>query len=85
MEIDGHDDVTHHRDAWATGDLPSGGQHFSCHPCGICGTTLGGDRHAWHWVDPNDPAREIEHESDACTDCVVFLANGDEPESWKAR
>lgn len=53
---------------------------FSHSPCGICGTRLGGDRHVWHWVD--DDGR-ICHEDDACTDCVMYLANGDEPEQWE--
>ncbi len=39
----------------------------------------------WHWIDPNDPKREINHEGDMCDDCALYLANGDEPESWRSR
>jgi hypothetical protein len=52
---------------------------FSWRPCGICGTTLGGDRHVWHYLDEDN---DICHEGNACTDCVMFLANGDEPDEW---
>lgn len=51
--------------------------HFSWHPCGICHSRFGGTRYVWHWVDNEG---NIRHENDACTDCVVYLANGDEPE-----
>lgn len=85
MEIDGCDDVEAHRMKWSSSDCASGETHFSWSPCGICGTKFGGDRHAWHWIDPNDPKREIHHEDDVCTDCVLYLANGDEPENWRAR
>ena len=53
---------------------------FSWSACGICGSSLGGDREVWHWVDDKN---RIQHESDACTDCVIYLANGDEPEAWE--
>ena len=46
--------------------------------CGICGNHLSGTMHVWHWVDDEG---EIMHETDACVDCVVYLANGEEPES----
>lgn len=84
MDIDGYDDAAKHREAWQTSDLPSGGEYFSWRPCGICGTRLGGNRHNWHWIDPNDPTHTINHESDACDDCAIYLANGDEPDSWRA-
>lgn len=49
-------------------------------PCGICGSPLGGDRYIWHWIDEDGA---MMHEDSACTDCVLYLANGDEPEDWK--
>ena len=52
---------------------------FSWSPCGICGTQLGGDRYVWHWVDDDD---NIAHADNCCVDCLVYLANGDEPENW---
>ena len=55
----------------------SGEAGFSWSPCGICGSRLGGNREVWHAIDENG---EILHSDDACTDCVVFLAYGDEPD-----
>jgi len=54
--------------------------HFTWSGCDICGSTFGLDAEAWHWVDKNGV---IIHESNACVDCVVYLANGDEPEQWQ--
>lgn len=56
---------------------------FSWSPCGICGCRLGGDRYFWHAIRVGDESREILHFDDACTDCVYYLANGDEPENWR--
>jgi hypothetical protein len=53
--------------------------HFSWRECGICGSQLGGDREVWHWVDDNNV---IVHEPGACVDCIMYLANGDEPDTW---
>ena len=53
---------------------------FSWRGCGICGSTLGADLEVWHWVDSDNA---IRHESDACPDCVAYLANGDALEGWK--
>jgi hypothetical protein len=50
--------------------------HFSWTSCGICGSQLGGDREAWHGIDSDG---NLMHFDDACTDCVVYLANGEEP------
>lgn len=58
---------------------------FSWCQCGICGSTLGGDRYVWHWINGGDQygkGGEIVHESDMCVDCLMFEANGDEPEQW---
>ena len=67
--------------AWSDGRVESE-PGFSGSPCGICGTALGGNREVWHWIDPESGT--IQHEYDACVDCVVYLANGDEPEVWEA-
>ena len=52
---------------------------FSWHSCDICGSSLGGDRFPAHAVDANG---DIEH-FDICTDCLLYLANGEEPETWE--
>lgn len=76
------------RKLWESGKTNDEAE-FSWCPCGVCGSRLGGDRYVWHWVhvipsgNPNVPIRDLHHESDMCTDCVRFLANGDEPENWK--
>jgi len=73
-----------HRAAWQSGRVSDEGGFSNCR-CGICGTRLAGDRYAWHWIDGGDKHGKggtIVHESDACADCLLFLANGDEPESW---
>lgn len=68
---------------WASGWLPEDGS-FSHGACGICGSSLGGNRYMWHWIRPNDTGsvvgQPIEHESDACVDCVQYLANGTLPD-----
>ena len=51
---------------------------FSGEPCGICGSHFAGDREPFHYLMRG----EIEHSEGACVDCVVYLANGDEPEQW---
>lgn len=83
MEHDGHTDEEEHRLAVSEGRECSD-SHFSWRPCGICGTRLGGDRERWHWVSVDaEGKRTIEHEDDACTDCVLYLAHGTEPENWR--
>jgi hypothetical protein len=54
---------------------------FSWHGCACCGTSLGGDRHVWHYIWDD----EIVHDDDCCTDCALFMSNGDEPEDWRRR
>lgn len=61
--------------AWQSGDVSEEG-NISYSGCGICNSELGGTHYVWHWVD-NDGA--INHESDACADCVQYLCNGDLP------
>lgn len=62
-----------------SGDVDDCGS-FSYNECGICGTRLGGDRYVWHWVGAG---HRIVHEEDCCSDCALYLANGDEPEDWR--
>ena len=50
---------------------------FSWSGCGICNSTLGGDRYVWHYLDEDG---EVQHERDACFDCVMYMSNGDDPE-----
>lgn len=66
-------------EAWQSGDIEESSS-FSHSECGICGTRLGGDRYIWHWVDDKN---NIIHEDDACQDCVLYMANGDEPDEWQ--
>lgn len=66
------DDPEDPSDEWH--DL-AGEPHFSWHPCECCGSGLGGDRHPAHGVDHDG---EIVHLS-ICTDCLLYLANGEEP------
>lgn len=51
---------------------------FSCQPCDACGSSPG-DRHPAHGID--QASGDVLH-LDICIDCVLYLANGDEPESW---
>jgi hypothetical protein len=47
----------------------------------------------WHWIrvreggDPTGKGGDIMHERDMCSDCLLFQANGDEPEpgQWRRR
>ena len=56
---------------------------FSSRSCGICNSHLGGDRYVWHALYEDEACGDdILQFDDACTDCVMFIANGDEPESW---
>ena len=58
---------------------------FSWRRCECCGSTFGGMRRPAHYLVPDENGSvvgaEIGH-LDICEDCLVFLANGDEPESW---
>lgn len=75
--------------AYEAGDIPAEA-HFSWHACGICGSTLGGDREEWHAISAEDmrkpagKARRILHFDDACVDCIMYLANGDLPSAENA-
>ena len=54
-------------------------------PCDACGSSLAGDRHDAHAIDPGpfentyQTAPRIIH-LNVCSDCVEYLANGTEPE-----
>lgn len=63
--------------AWSTGDVCDEGS-FSWHVCESCGSHLGGNRYDAHGVDADGA---IVHLS-VCTDCLMYLANGDLPENW---
>lgn len=54
---------------------------FSWRDCDTCGSSLGGNRYAAHGlVSPKRYARRTELlHLDVCTDCLVFIANGDLP------
>jgi hypothetical protein len=53
---------------------------FSWSPCEACGSTLGGDRHPAHGTFTDDSIVHL----DICTDCLFYIANGDEPETKTA-
>ena len=53
---------------------------FSHRPCQVCGSHLGGDREVIHWIGTDG---KLLHDDGACVDCVLYLANGDEPENWE--
>ena len=59
---------------------------FSSSSCDSCGSSLGGDRYVAHAFeddgDGNPVTDSVVHLS-ICTDCLLFHANGDEPESWE--
>lgn len=52
--------------------------NFSWHQCDSCGSSLGGDRYPAHGITEDG---EIIH-LDICVDCVMYHANGEEPERW---
>lgn len=52
-------------------------------PCESCGSTFGGNRYNAHALTNDD----MDQVSDPihigiCIDCLMFHANGDEPETW---
>ena len=60
------------------GELPDEGS-YSWQDCDLCGSGLGGDRYDAHGLDKD---HNIVH-LDICVDCVMYVANGDEPEEWR--
>jgi len=65
-------------------DLANEGS-FSWSSCDACGSTFGGDRYPAHGYIANrqtdDPMDGLCH-FNICVDCLMYLANGDEPEEW---
>lgn len=60
--------------------------HFSWHACECCRSHLGGDRYPAHYIIPDatsGQAGQPIHHMNVCADCMLYLANGDEPESWE--
>lgn len=54
---------------------------FSWSECDSCGTVLGGDRYPAYGIpETGDPI-----ELSICSDCLMFHANGEEPEDWRVR
>ena len=64
---------------WSNGEIDSD-PSFSWSACECCGSSLGGDREVAHAILDG----EIIHMDGFCVDCVMYLANGDEPEEWRA-
>ena len=56
---------------------------FSWSQCDSCGSTLGGDRldATGMWHDKSDKFVTID--MTVCIDCVMWHANGEEPETWQ--
>ena len=52
---------------------------FSWSQCDGCGSSLGGDRTESTGIDEDGESISL----DLCIDCVMYLANGDEPENWE--
>ena len=44
--------------------------HFSHAPCEICTSSLGKDRHTYHWIHPTYGSIAVA----ICTNCVYYLA-----------
>ena len=53
---------------------------FSSSGCDSCGSNLAGDLFAAHGFDKHDDVIHL----DICVDCLLFHANGDEPEEGTA-
>ena len=61
---------------------------FSWSACGSCNSGLGGDRYASHAIHkqafgPDAQRPGDVHHIEICVDCLMFHANGDEPENWE--
>ena len=69
------------REGCETGDICDEGG-FSSQSCDSCGSSLGGDRYAAHGFDGDPCDGKVIH-LDICVDCLMFHANGDEPEAWE--
>lgn len=49
--------------------------------CFCCGEDRLGERHQLFWKDPIAPVSDEFHEDVCCTDCLLYLANGEEPDT----
>lgn len=56
---------------------------FSWQSCDGCGSTLGGQRYAAHALMTHINGREAWICLSVCADCLCYIANGDEPETWE--
>ena len=63
-------------DQWSNEDAYDEGG-FSWSSCDLCGCPLGGNREVWHGVDKDG---NIFHGDYACTNCIMYLANGEVPD-----
>ena len=56
---------------------------FSWQQCDSCGSTLGGDRsEAWGIPLKRKPGEVELIQMSICVDCMMYHANGDEPQEW---
>lgn len=54
--------------------------YFSWRPCECCGSRLGGDRYDTNGYNPE--TKEI-YEYTVCNDCILYIYNGDLPDTWE--
>lgn len=52
--------------------------YFSWSACDSCGSSLGGTRYAAHARDKDGNLLHLN----VCVDCLMYHANGEEPETW---
>ena len=64
------------RAAMEDGDIDQDSS-FSSSSCDCCNSHLAGDRYAAHGINDTESIVHLE----VCADCVLFIANGDEPEA----
>ena len=65
----------------STARITSEEGYFSWSPCELCGSTLGGDRETLEVENFSNNTLTL----DVCVDCVMYVANGDEPEDWRSK
>jgi hypothetical protein len=58
---------------------------FSPRSCDCCGSKLAGDRFEASLVSQagKDQMKHEVIERSVCTDCIMYIANGDIPETWE--
>jgi hypothetical protein len=59
--------------------------HFSWHQCESCGSTFGGERlpATFFITDKSDPKHKTVYDMEICTDCAMYHANDELPETWE--